>query len=44
MGIRLALLVALALLAPCSNSPTSPPSGGADRQSQYVGPGSAGDQ
>lgn len=44
MRIRLALLAAIALLAACTASPTSPPNGGPDRQSQYVGPGSAGDQ
>lgn len=44
MRPRIALLAALALLAACAASPTAATPGDAARQSQYVGPGSAGDQ
>lgn len=42
MRIRFALLVLIALLAACTASPTAGEA--AAQQSQYVGPGSTGDQ
>ena len=45
MRLRLALLAALSLLAACSAVPTGPSADHAQgQQSQYVGPGSTGDQ
>lgn len=46
MRIRFASFSACLLLAACSASPTSPAAAadGAPQQSQYVGPGSTGDQ
>jgi hypothetical protein len=44
MRIRMTLLAALLLLAGCSASPSASDVDGASYQSQYVGPGSTGDQ
>ena len=46
MRLRIISIAAFSLLASCSAFPTAPatPSDHAVRQSQYVGPGSGGDQ